>query len=364
MALLSVGGLVDGLDGPGGLAPDRHLALARAERGLLVVGQSEEGVAQDVHAQDEGHLDGRQVVGVVHEEPRLRGVDGEHPAGRTVGHEEAVVVVHDIERLRVPRLLPRPIDDVDHLEDLQEDHGVGQLAVELVLLGGVREVDDGPPDHADAADGEHLDVEVADARVQLHAHPEVVEELTVDRRVPVGRRVHSLEVGEEGKDEARDGADGDERAVVIVHERGREQVETVRPQEERANRHQRGRQRVDLVGEDVAGGRGEAHGALAGEEEVERDLEGDEEREAGPGGRGGGRDAGPEAREGPPAGGQVLERSDDGAVVVGAGAVEEEGDGGDEEGEEGGGEVAPELALEAAPVAPGLGIGRCRAPGG
>src|SRR3989344_7529821 len=66
-----------------------------------------------------------------------------------------------------------PIDDVDHLEDLQEDHGVGQLTVELVLLGGVREVDDGPPDHADATDGEHLDVEVADARVQLHAHPEV-----------------------------------------------------------------------------------------------------------------------------------------------------------------------------------------------
>lgn len=67
-----------------------------------------------------------------------------------------------------------PVEDVDHLKDDEEHHRVGQLAVELVLLGGVREDHDGPSDHADSADGEEFEVEVADAGVQLHAHPEVV----------------------------------------------------------------------------------------------------------------------------------------------------------------------------------------------
>lgn len=66
-----------------------------------------------------------------------------------------------------------------YLQDVDKDHGVGDVPVELLLLGHVRQVDEGPGHDAGAAVEEQLEVEpLADARVELNAHHVVVDEVT------------------------------------------------------------------------------------------------------------------------------------------------------------------------------------------
>lgn len=61
------------------------------------------------------------------------------------------------------------------MAEIQQHHRVGDMAVELVLLGGERYVDQCPQDNANAAVVEELKVDWADARVELNAHKQVVD---------------------------------------------------------------------------------------------------------------------------------------------------------------------------------------------
>jgi len=62
----------------------------------------------------------------------------------------------------------------------------------------------GPTYHSDSADGEHLDVKVTDTRIQLDAHPEVVEETAVDGGVSVGGIETALSTKERMRKEDED----------------------------------------------------------------------------------------------------------------------------------------------------------------
>ena len=55
------------------------------------------------------------------------------------------------------------------VHDVYEDHGVSDLAVAVVLRHERGKVHEQPGHHADAHDEVHLEVEAADARVQLNA---------------------------------------------------------------------------------------------------------------------------------------------------------------------------------------------------
>lgn len=74
--------------------------------------------------------------------------------------------------VRVKCLIP------PHLQHVDQHHGVGDMAVELLLLGHVGQVDEGPGHDAGPPVEEELEVEpLADARVELDAHHVVVEDV-------------------------------------------------------------------------------------------------------------------------------------------------------------------------------------------
>lgn len=68
---------------------------------------------------------------------------------------------------------------MNYLQDVDKDHGVCDVPIELLLLGHVRQVDEGPGDDAWTTVEEQLEVEpLADARVEFNAHHVVVEKVT------------------------------------------------------------------------------------------------------------------------------------------------------------------------------------------
>lgn len=65
-----------------------------------------------------------------------------------------------------------------NLQHVDQNHRVGDVAVQLLLLGHVRKIDESPGYNAWAAIEEKLEVEpLADARVELDAHHVIVEDV-------------------------------------------------------------------------------------------------------------------------------------------------------------------------------------------
>lgn len=65
-----------------------------------------------------------------------------------------------------------------YLQHVDEDHGVCDVAVELLLLGHVRQVDERPGHDAGATVEEQLEVEpLAHARVEFDAHHKVIDQV-------------------------------------------------------------------------------------------------------------------------------------------------------------------------------------------
>lgn len=66
-----------------------------------------------------------------------------------------------------------------HLQHIDQDHRVGNMAVELLLFGCVRQVDECPGHDARSPVEEELEVKpFPNAGVELNAHHEVVEDIT------------------------------------------------------------------------------------------------------------------------------------------------------------------------------------------
>lgn len=67
---------------------------------------------------------------------------------------------------------------IHYLQHVDEDHGVCDVAVELLLLSHVRQVNERPGHDARATVEEQLEVKpLADARVEFDAHHEVIDEV-------------------------------------------------------------------------------------------------------------------------------------------------------------------------------------------
>lgn len=65
-----------------------------------------------------------------------------------------------------------------YLQHIDQDHGVGDVTVELLLLGHVGQIDESPGDDAGPAVEEQLEVEpLSNAGVELDAHHVVVEDV-------------------------------------------------------------------------------------------------------------------------------------------------------------------------------------------
>lgn len=144
------------LDHLGLAAPDIALAPSAPCEILLVVNGAEEDVARQSGGEDHGRGGVREVVRVPCEVLSLKCVDGREPDHRPPGEVEAVVVVADVDCAEVPKrsagfkhwiktgnipvLVNEEIDNVECVQNVDNDHRVGNKAVLLVLVGGEREI--------------------------------------------------------------------------------------------------------------------------------------------------------------------------------------------------------------------------------
>jgi hypothetical protein len=127
------------------------------------------------------------------------------------------VVVSDIDGAEVPVLVVEKVQDIGGMEQVEEDHGVGDIADLLVLGSGKGQVDHGPGDNSRATIVEELEVKVfAETRVELDTHEEIVDERAGELAVGgVGGEEVGLDVAEEGE-EVSVGVGGDQKTTPVV----------------------------------------------------------------------------------------------------------------------------------------------------
>lgn len=214
---LAVGGDEGGADDLGGLAPDHALAVSRADDILLVVDGAEDEVAGKADSENDAELNGGQVDGVADKIVRLEGVQPGQPNGITPGEVEAEVVVGDIDGAEVPVLVVEKVQDVGGVEQVQENHRVGDIADLLVLGSGEGQVDHGPGNDSGATVVEELEVKVlAETGVELDTHEKIVDEGTGELAVGGVRGEEvSLDVAEEGE-EVSVGVGSDQETTPVV----------------------------------------------------------------------------------------------------------------------------------------------------
>lgn len=214
---LAIGGDEGGADDLGGLAPDHALSVGRTDDIFLVVDGAEDEVAGEADGENKAELDRGQVDGVADEVVRLEGVQPGQPDGITPGEVEAEVVVGDINGAEVPVLVVEKVQDVGGVEQVQEDHRVGDIANLLVLGSGEGQVDHGPGNDSGATVVEELEVKVlAETRVELDTHKEIVDERTGELAVSgVGGEEVGFDVAEEGE-EVSVGVGSDQETTPVV----------------------------------------------------------------------------------------------------------------------------------------------------
>lgn len=127
------------------------------------------------------------------------------------------MVVGDIDGAEVPVLVVEEIQDIGGMEQVKEDHGVGDIANLLVLGSGEGQVDHGPGDNSGATVVEKLEVKVfAETGVELDTHEEIVDERAGELAVGgVGGEEVGLDVAEEGE-EVSVGVGGDQETTPVV----------------------------------------------------------------------------------------------------------------------------------------------------
>ncbi len=124
----------------GGRTPEGAIALGATNEIFLVVDAAEEDVAAETGGEDSDGLEVREDDGVAGEVLRLEGVDTGEPDEGAPREIEAEMVVADIDGSEVPVFVDEEVDDVDGVEERADEDGLGDEAMELVLVGDEGEV--------------------------------------------------------------------------------------------------------------------------------------------------------------------------------------------------------------------------------
>ena len=141
-----------------------------------MISSSENSIAESGQSEDEGHLHVGQVDGVSVQVVGLHVVHEGEEDGITVAQHPAEVVVGNVDRAQVPVFIVEEVDDIGSLEEIDEDHAIGDIAVLLVLGAKEGEVDEGPSNDAGSAVVEQLEVpELSETGVHFDSHEEVVD---------------------------------------------------------------------------------------------------------------------------------------------------------------------------------------------
>ena len=216
--------------------------------------------------------------------PRLQAVGERHPGQVPEGQHVAEAVRRDVHGRQDDLLVEERVPDVEQLERVHEDHRAGDFALELALLAEHARVEHGPADEARPELAEALEVEGPDPRVELAAHPEVVDGgARVARlreqglRRPERRGVEAQ--GQERRDDRRGDGEGHEVVVEEREVRGAEADEAAGSVElgdaarEGRERHPEGEVAVHEVGQARAVGELCALDDVAGQGDLQQRLE-------------------------------------------------------------------------------------------
>src|SRR5687767_4744589 len=99
------------------------------------------------------------------------------PDGITPSEVEAKVVVGNVDGAKVPVLVVEKVEHIGHVQEVEQDHRVGDIANLLVLGSSKRQVDHGPGNNSRTAVVEELEVKVlSETGVELDTHEEIVDE--------------------------------------------------------------------------------------------------------------------------------------------------------------------------------------------
>mmetsp|Transcript_7462 Transcript_7462/g.25686 ORF Transcript_7462/g.25686 Transcript_7462/m.25686 type:complete len:348 (-) Transcript_7462:234-1277(-) len=270
---LALGGLVGGLDVLWLPAPHLGLASGGPEDLPLLVGGPVDVDHQQAESGNRGRDRGTELSGVVHQVERRGGVNAGHPNEASPANVEPGAVVGNVHRAEVPGLPQEKLEDIDVHENDADQHGVGDRAGLLKLLGHETQGEDGPAHQAHSAVGPLLDVKVlADPGVQLRAPKVVKKEAPSAPRVRAAGEVATLHCEEEAKDVAEDVQRVEHLPELVVHPGGLERG--VLPAGEEGNEcDQVGLHPVRLVHRPVALGGRRPHKLLAGHQKLQCCLE-------------------------------------------------------------------------------------------
>ena len=127
----------------------------------------------------------------------------------------------DIDGAQVPVLVVEKVQDVGGMQQVQQDHRVGDIANLLVLSSSERQVDHGPGNNSRATVVEELEVEeLAETGVELDTHKEIIDERT--RELAIGRvrgEGVGLDVAEKGQEVSVQVGGNQKTTPVVVNDR-------------------------------------------------------------------------------------------------------------------------------------------------
>ncbi|KFZ06227.1 hypothetical protein V501_07613 [Pseudogymnoascus sp. VKM F-4519 (FW-2642)] len=206
---------------------DAGVRRVGAEAVLLVVRAAEDVVPQTQDGEDASVTREAEGEGVDGEVARLQTVDEGDPSEVAEGEHESEAVGGDVHGSEHGGFHVEGVEDVEGLEEGDEDDGVGDVAVGLVLVRDEGDVEDDPAEESWAQLAEDFDVDFAedgegDARVQFPTDEPVVEH--VAGVAAGGELAHVFVAGLDAEtadvDEGREGegdeyVGGDDLGVVV-----------------------------------------------------------------------------------------------------------------------------------------------------
>jgi hypothetical protein len=183
-----------------------------------------------LNCEDAGDAGDAEVDGVDGQVAGLETVDEWQPGKVAKGKHEAEAVGGDVHGGENGRLHPQCVGDVEGLEGDDQDHGVGDAAVEFVLVGRKGEIEDYPPQETGTHLAPDFDVDFAedgesDAWVEFATNEPVVDEVAgvascCELAVLGVARLDGkgADVDEAGEEKGDEEVDGDELGVVFPDE--------------------------------------------------------------------------------------------------------------------------------------------------
>jgi hypothetical protein len=107
----------------------------------------------------------------------LNGVEAPEKGGVAPCEIEAEVIVGDVDSPDIPVFILEEVENIKEVEEVDENHGIGDISEGLMLVYHPREVDESPCDDTGASVIEKFeDLLSTNPRIQLDAHVIVIDQ--------------------------------------------------------------------------------------------------------------------------------------------------------------------------------------------